>query len=677
MKYRADIDGLRAVAVLAVFAYHLDVKVAGRDLLPGGFLGVDIFFVISGYLMANIILGGLAAGDFTFRDFYERRARRILPALFFVMLASLPFAWWLMLPVAYTAYAWSIVSSVLFGSNILFWTEGGYAGGASALKPFLHTWSLSVEEQFYLLFPVVAALTWKYAPRMIQPLLWIGLAMSLALAQWASHAASVPGFYLLPTRGWELLCGAVVAYRELHGRRLTLGRLAPFVSVLSLMVIAGFTVWLNDAMPHPSLWTVPPVLATMAIIHVGGGRDPGTRLLSLRPVVFVGLISYSLYLWHQPLLAFARIYKVGELSLSENAAIVAIAFVLAILSWKWIERPFRDRTRLSARSLSIMLGAAAALLVTLSAFVILKNGLPARFDVPIFADLDRQQKDLLIARDGKNCHERVVAEACTLGDMDATDRWIIVGDSHMGYLSTVLWKGLQKRGASLTILTRGGCPYAPGLALGSGETDHPCNPSVNEQRRKYLLDAPPSTVVIGGRLPYYLSGHGFDNGEGGVEMIQGKFTYRLRSPEGEAVSGVIVKDLEELLEAGHRLVIVYPTPEMGWDPSSRLQKAHMTKAEPDFQAWLRNGGVSISSALFKNRAAPAYAIYDRLPKDRNVTRIYPAVYFCDKQVKDRCISHDEDTMFYADGDHLSTAGNEKIVDDIIKQVQPDAVKLEK
>ena len=211
LKYRREIDGSRAIAVAAVVLYHADFTFRGLTVFKGGFIGVDIFFVISGYLITSIILREMAENKFSFAGFYERRARRILPALFTVMLASIPFAWMYMLPKALKEYAGSVLSGLAFGSNIWFWQEASYWTEPSALKPLLHTWSLSVEEQFYVLFPVALVLIWKFARRYLTSLFVLGFLLSLQLAHSGSVRFPDESFYLLPSRGWELLAGALLA----------------------------------------------------------------------------------------------------------------------------------------------------------------------------------------------------------------------------------------------------------------------------------------------------------------------------------------------------------------------------------------------------------------------------------------------------------------------------------
>ena len=305
MKYRPEIDGLRAIAVISVLIYHAKFVVGESVLLSGGFLGVDIFFVISGFLITKIIAQDIRQERFSYGDFYQRRARRILPALFAVMLASAPFAWAWMLPDALLEYSHSILGALFFGSNFVFFLEDSYTAAPSALKPFLHTWSLGIEEQFYIILPFVLLFLLKRFNA--RTALWaiIGAAAaSLIIAQALSTGWTDANFFLLPSRAWELLAGSIVAFLSLDHQKL-IERIR-FKGHLCLIALVGLLVSLftfTEATPHPSGLTAIPVLACAMLICFTQEANYISRLLSNIVLVKVGLISYSLYLWHFPLFA--------------------------------------------------------------------------------------------------------------------------------------------------------------------------------------------------------------------------------------------------------------------------------------------------------------------------------------------------------------------------------------
>ena len=302
MEYRREIDGLRALAVLPVILFH-----AGFKYFSGGFVGVDIFFVISGYLITSIILAEQEAGTFSIIRFYERRARRILPALFLVMLACLPFAWLWLLPHDMQNFSQSLIGVSAFISNILFWLTSGYFETAAELKPLLHTWSLAVEEQYYLFFPVFLVLTWHIGKRWILFFLSIVFLISLLAAQWGSALKPDATFYLLPTRGWELLIGAFIAFYFTKKDRTILSKnLNEAGGLLGLALIIYAIFKFDNQLPFPSFYALVPTIGAGLIILCATQITFVGKLLGNKLLVGIGLISYSAYLWHQPLLAFSK-----------------------------------------------------------------------------------------------------------------------------------------------------------------------------------------------------------------------------------------------------------------------------------------------------------------------------------------------------------------------------------
>lgn len=333
LEYRPEIDGLRAVAVIPVILFH-----AGFSAFSGGYVGVDVFFVISGFLITSILVRDLEKGRFSIAHFYERRARRILPALVVVMAACIPFAWLWMLPSELVSFGKSVAATSLFGSNILFWTEANYFAPDTDLKPLLHTWSLAVEEQYYLLFPIYLFFAWKLGRNFIFWSLIAFVGASFAMAQWGVVVMPTAAFFLAPTRVWEILLGAVcavVAIRaDLRSQWLSFAGLA-----MVLYAIFGF----EPDTPTPSLWTAVPVVGTALILLSAKSGTAVASILQWRPFVFVGLVSYSAYLWHQPILAFARIRLAGHLPEWLVLALIALTLLLAWLSWRYIEAPFREK----------------------------------------------------------------------------------------------------------------------------------------------------------------------------------------------------------------------------------------------------------------------------------------------------------------------------------------------
>ena len=338
MKYRREIDGLRALAVVPVILFH-----AGFEIFSGGFVGVDVFFVISGYLITTILIEDIENKRFSLVNFYERRARRILPALFFVMLVCIPFAWMWMLPTQMKDFSQSLVAVSLFASNILFWRESGYFAATAEEKPLLHTWSLAVEEQYYVLFPIFLFLAWRFGKNRVFWMIIIIAVISLLLSEWGWRNESIANFYLAPTRAWELFAGSITAFIvQKKGVRKN-----DFLALLGLVGIIFSIFAYNKSTPFPSMYALVPVLGVVLLLLYAAKETLAAKLLSIKAFVGVGLISYSAYLWHQPLLSFARIKSLSEPSHLLMGVLSFGSLVLAFFSWRLIEIPFRNKGPIS------------------------------------------------------------------------------------------------------------------------------------------------------------------------------------------------------------------------------------------------------------------------------------------------------------------------------------------
>ena len=370
MKYRAEIDGLRALAVVPVILFH-----AGFELFSGGFVGVDVFFVISGYLITTILIEDIESQRFSLVNFYERRARRILPALFFVILVCIPFAWMWMLPYQMKDFSQSLVAVSLFASNILFWQESGYFAAAAEEKPLLHTWSLAVEEQYYVLFPIFLILAWRFGKNRVFWMIVVMASISLLLSEWGWRNKASVNFYLAPFRAWELFAGSIAAFivqKQGVQKNNTLALLGLAAIVFSLF-------FYDETTPFPSVYALVPVLGVVLLVLYANKDTFAAKLLSYKGLVGIGLISYSAYLWHQPLFAFARIRSLEHPSLILMSALSAISILLAYFSWRYIEKPFRSRTSFSRNMIflfSLIAISAASLIGVIGDKT---NGFDARF----------------------------------------------------------------------------------------------------------------------------------------------------------------------------------------------------------------------------------------------------------------------------------------------------------
>jgi peptidoglycan/LPS O-acetylase OafA/YrhL len=402
LPYRPEIDGLRSIAVLSIIFYHAQIIIFGDEFLKGGFVGVDIFFVVSGYLISRILLSELFdEGKINLLHFYERRVRRIVPVLLATFIVSFPFAYNYLLPSQFTEYAQSILSATFFSSNIFFYlTNTQYGAQDSLLQPFLHTWSLGVEEQFYIFFPILILLGYRFFKHHLITIITILILLSLLYAEWMSSQNQQFNFFIIFTRFWELGIGSLLAFYELKYGRVKNNLLNHTLPLLGLSLIAYSIVFFGQQTPHPSLVTLLPTLGTALIILYAGNKvDVVSKFLSLKVIVGIGLISYSLYLWHYILFAFARITDTDGLENYEKYYLILATLILSIISYFLVERPFRNNQFVSAKKFIITIMIALFCITTTNLMVVASDGfinrLPTIFNSDKKSSLDAELRDMI------------------------------------------------------------------------------------------------------------------------------------------------------------------------------------------------------------------------------------------------------------------------------------------
>lgn len=497
--YRPEVDGLRAVAVLPVILFH-----AGIPYFGGGFVGVDIFFVISGYLITTIILSELSRGQFSIAGFYERRARRILPALFLVMAACLPLAWHWMPPAELEDFGKSILAVTSFSSNFYFWKTSGYFDFASEEKPLLHTWSLGVEEQYYMLFPLFILATWRLGLRRQTSLVLGLLIASLILSEWGWRNHPMANFFLPPTRAWELLIGSLLALVSFQrpAQSIFSGAQAQILSALGLALIAFSVLFFDKSTPFPSFYALVPTLGTALVLGAGSGDTYVGQLLSAKYVVRVGLISYSAYLWHQPLFAFARIHSATRPSEWTFLVLGSTALLLAYATWRYIETPFRNRRATSRQFIALASAAGTALFIALAGVSIATQGFPERLPPSVLAQLGTALPSPLRAQCHTGGHDFTPPDrACVYFYPNAT--WATFGDSHTVEVAYALGELLKSHQQGLVQLSFSGCP--PALLFES--TEPGCSNWIKQALEKIENDSTIKNVIVGFRYSVYLFGN--------------------------------------------------------------------------------------------------------------------------------------------------------------------------
>jgi peptidoglycan/LPS O-acetylase OafA/YrhL len=562
MQYRPDIDGLRAIAVLSVILYH-----AGIPGFAGGYVGVDVFFVISGYLITQILLRDLAAGRFSLARFYERRARRILPALFCVLLCCLPPALLWMRPAELAGFGAAIAAVILFVSNILFWRQIDYFDETADLNPLLHTWSLAIEEQYYIFFPLALALLWRLGRR--APALGMGLVFlaSLALAEALSQRMPGANFYLLPSRAWELMAGSLAAWA--HLRRPAAGPTGPGAAALAWLGLACVLLPVplyDDQTPFPSLYALLPVGGAVLLMLFGAAPLGARRVLALRPMVGIGLISYSAYLWHQPVLAFARRYAFEPPGLPALLGLCLLSLVLAFLSWKFVEQPFRHGPRPllpGRRGVFAASLAGGVAFLSVAALFHVSQGLPQRIapSGQSFASLDIDPRLRPIRGASTACSDapRPDLAACPAPPGAVILLW---GDSFAMHLGPALRASRSGGEAAVAEFTKPVCAPLLGAAVVNAAYPEPWSReclAFNDAVLDWLQAHPQvTTVVLSSPLgvldyPLYLR-------DGRI--------LRDRAEVGAEVRAALLATAERVRALGRRVIFVSPPPQSGEDLSA-------------------------------------------------------------------------------------------------------------
>lgn len=655
--YRPEVDGLRALAIVPVVLFHAGVQ--GWD---GGFLGVDVFFVISGYLISKIVLTELAADNFSLGRFYERRIRRILPLYVVVTLATLVGAYFLLQARYVDITAKSLLFSNAFISNLFYFTETGYFNPNADLNPLLHTWSLSVEEQFYILgVPLILALYRVGTTAVIVGLTLLTL-FSALLASTLVEQAPAANFYLLTSRAWELGIGALVAtYSSRHH---------PLINNIGctagILLICTSIFFFDEHTPHPSPLTFAPVLGTASILVFGTQQTIVGRLLSLKPVVGIGLISYSLYLWHFPILIFPQHMLMGEIGGIATAGLIILAVALSILSWLTIESWFRKKAPrwqlFSFLALLLLLSSALSIhLYFQDGHTSFNRNYPPASLQHVFE----------YTQDGKACFSRLEkpgTDYCRFQTPESKTPLYLIGDSHAGSLASSF---IQQRDASqydIHDLTIVACHPFDGLFL-SGQPEQ-CSESMQLRRTDILLNAAPGIVVQYARLTPLVAekklvNQGFQ--EARINSFSGPQSAYYLTNNGVRIDTTDLVAtakadyqafVSKLIDVGHQIVIVYPTPEFGYSVPELFYKSH--------KFGLESIQLGIRFNEFRTHAQNVYEIYDAAAGD-GILRVYPEQLFC-RESENWCHAETEGRLFFSDDDHLSPVGADRLADEIYKRI---------
>ena len=647
MKYRPEIDGLRAVAVLSVIVFH-----AGFESFSGGFVGVDVFFVISGFLITSIMINDFENNCFSFADFYERRARRILPALFFVLVSCIPIALWSMAPGDLKEFFQSLISVVIFSSNFLYWSGSGYFDTASELKPLLHTWSLAIEEQYYLLFPFFLAAFWHKGRNRVYWVVCVVFGISFVIACVGTFYAPSAAFFMLPARAWELFSG-VIAALVLNARpelRNEVGKtVSEALSLLGLILI-GYAVFVFD--DKDALLGLPaliPVCGAFLVIVFGGKSGLAGHFLTFKPIVGVGLVSYSAYLWHQPLMAFSRHTLPQEPDKWVMIILCLVTLVMGYVSWRFVEKPFRNKAKFERKLIFQWFGIGSLAVVLFAMFGLGSDDYLSRFK---FADVDVDQRKPVCLKSNFR------GPGCLIGNSSSNVSFMIFGDSHGLTLSNVLSRELDGTDLQGIDLTIGGClPTIRGRDKDENEGRRKCDIAREWFYSNLSGETIPKTIILYARWSIYSQRSRYDNEEGGVGYGR-KITYY---PEENYLSDAMndyVLSVKKILDSGRDVILVYPTPELGWNLPKRLMKLHANGNQLDEMS----GAVKSSGYTKRNKAV--ISAFDSLGDVQGLARIKPQEWMCDFSEQGRCTAYRDGKALYFDSNHLSMEGVRPIAEKI-------------
>lgn len=638
--YRPEIDGLRALAVLGVMLFH--AKLAG---VTGGFVGVDVFFVVSGYLITGLILREGAAG-FSFREFYLRRARRILPSLglmLVIVAAIVPFV----PPLANSISFWgSLSASALSLANLWFWWTGaGYFAPSTAEAPLSHLWSLAIEEQYYILFPpLLVGVLHRWGRRGAIAVSGTLAAGSFLLSLSLNDTHSAAAYYLLPSRAWGLLAGALLAFaidddcRRVHARLATAGAAA------GLLMILGSAFLLDDTRPYPGVLALPTVAGTMLVLaYAHSGMIVG-RVLAWPPFRALGLVSYGAFLWHQPLLALRHTAFFDAPSATGRALVLLSAVMIAALAWHLVEQPLRrprpSRDRRFAAGITALFVALTAVGLSIRSFGGLSIGLTPREValMRIASEGPERSSGCFIGSD------RSAAQACVVGARGVRPSVALIGDSHAAALAPAFDREGRIRHRATVLLARSTCPpllrYTPPRPDGDE-----CRLARQAMFDRIARDPDVRTVVLAARWISYFERVDTDNGEGGVEA-PGRLP-RTTAEERLELTRTLRRTVAWMRANGKAVIIVEPIPEIGWHVPHRLVLA--ARAGIDDPRKLTIDGSRFAQHAVRTRQAIAAAA-------RQSARLDPSIHLCTVDGGRRCIFAWKGRPLYFDDDHLSPDG---------------------
>lgn len=618
IKYRPDIDGLRAIAVLSVVFYH-----AGIKIFSGGFVGVDVFFVISGFLITKLIIQEVYSGQFSLTNFYERRIRRIFPALFMTIVLTTAIGTYLFDSNVFFEFSKSLLAMTFFTSNILFWTEIGYFDAPSYLKPLLHTWSLAVEEQFYIFFPLLILIIFRFFKNKLKLTLIITAILSFIISVYFVQKEPSTAFYLAPLRAWELLIGSLLTVNIIPAK------IKP--EYHNLLGIAGITMILfsvftyTDNTTFPGISAALPVFGAALIIYSGiEGNTFTTQFLGAQPFTFIGQISYSLYLLHWPMIVFGRYYLIRKATPADITTWLLVILLLSTLSWKFAENPFRSKAFLNKITIFKLAGINMLLVTLVGIFIYFNDGLPGRFKEQTLNAVNISDPGTKWGKcERKFDNTSDLINLCHIGANTGKVNFLVWGDSHAEAIAPSINKSAKEQMVGGLIVFNYGCPPLLGINLLNMDYCYGHNMEI----LGYINNHPDiKTIVLIARWAVYTN---------------------------KDINNVLLFDrglnntVNELTKLNRDIVIVTQVPEIGYYVPSAYSIAVRTNRDlnkilaPTLQEYqLRNNSV-------------LNTIYSIEQQHENLYIVDMAKALC----TDKCLVTLDNVPLYRDDNHLSSYGS--------------------
>ena len=649
--YKPNIDGLRAIAVIAVVLFHTDIK-----QFSGGYIGVDIFFVISGYLITCIIKNKINSNEFSLVDFYRKRVIRLFPALFFVYLIILIFGLFVYDPKSFRNLGASIVSSSLFVSNILFYKFTNYFNGSSINHPLIHTWSLSVEEQFYIFFPLFFIITKKLKNSKIKLLILLIFATSLIISILEVKYSLAAAYYLVTSRIWELLFGSIIALNFIPKIQNVI--IKNIVSLFSLIAIFYCIIFYNKNTNFPGLNALMPVLGTGFIIHCEINKEQFNVLpfLKNKVLVYIGKISYPLYLWNWPIVSFYKYFKVVPLNFFDKFLIIFSSFLLSILTWKFIEIPFKRILNNIISTKKIIIG--SILLISffsiLGYFVFINNGFPFRLskkEVTIIENSNSEEywefqikyeSDILANNYNFSLLEKTIND---------TPKYIFLGDSHVRALMPMILKVSQENNINGRIFSMSSTPPLLGFSIQSSKSENINENLYNNKLITYISkNKSLKYVFLHARWAAYINGAWLDKNEDQFMPIYYDEVkeHKILSND-EAFKTGLTRTIDTLLKLNKRVIIVSSIPEIIYDvPSAYVKSCRFPKI-------FNIEEIKPTRLEFQERQKEVNAIFNQISNKYKIQVIDLSPLFFD--TNNVGIISIGDSLLYRDGNHLSKFGS--------------------